>query len=412
MAADDSTGVAQEPAWLASDPGARVQIMEGRVATLESTHGRDSVEALSARNELAMAYNGIGEVQKALTVLEENSKRFRETVGDSLETLTAETNLAVAYHSGGRLAEATALLERTLPKLVEIAGPHAVTTLAAQNNLASLLRSLGDTDRAIALLQDTVEGYEQALGKLHPDTLAARNNLASVHLAKGDLEKALNLSEKASEGYRAVLGEGHPDTLRALNNLAVIYGRAGQPDKAVGLHKAVLDERRSQQGDTHSDVVRAVNNLAKSYLQSGKSDKALGVLKESLAAMNRENLEGDEEKLPTRLRILAILLQLNRKEELISFYQGEFSEDKISRLGLEGHAAMLAAGGLIFALAGRGAEGATFLERSADLVDGKPNLPTKGGLLEQMLSLVEQTILNKPAKQVAESKIRGGLNAT
>lgn len=62
---------------------------------------------------------------------------------DHTNTLTARRNLAIAYEWAGRLDEAIPLFEETLTACVRVLGPDHPTTLTVRNNLADARRSAG-----------------------------------------------------------------------------------------------------------------------------------------------------------------------------------------------------------------------------------------------------------------------------
>ena len=85
----------------------------------------------------------LGMPQLALT-LTDSVTRAGDTLGpDHPSTLTARNDLAGAYQDTGRLNEAIALYEQTLEDRTRILGPHHPDTLISRNNLASAYRAAG-----------------------------------------------------------------------------------------------------------------------------------------------------------------------------------------------------------------------------------------------------------------------------
>ncbi|MET8702678.1 tetratricopeptide repeat protein, partial [Kitasatospora sp. NPDC004723] len=128
-------------------------------------------------------------------------------------TLTARNNLATAYQEAGDLDRAITLYEATLAQHELILGDTHPNTLVIRNNLALAYREAGDLDRAVPLLEATLAQHELILGDTHPNTLAARNNLAAAYREAGDLDRAITLYEATLAQHELILGDTHPNTL-------------------------------------------------------------------------------------------------------------------------------------------------------------------------------------------------------
>ena len=120
-----------------------------------------------------------------------------QVLGDTHpDTLTARNNLATAYQDAGRLDEAIPLFERTLADSERLLGDTHSDTLASRNNLALAYQNAGRADEAIPLFERTLADSEQLLGQAHPDTLTARNNLALAYQDVGRADEAIPLFER------------------------------------------------------------------------------------------------------------------------------------------------------------------------------------------------------------------------
>ena len=73
--------------------------------------------------------------------------------GTHPDTLTARNNLATAYQDAGRLEEAIALLERTLTDAEHVLGGTHPDTLGSRNNLATAYQDAGRLDEAEDLIR-------------------------------------------------------------------------------------------------------------------------------------------------------------------------------------------------------------------------------------------------------------------
>ena len=68
---------------------------------------------------------------------------------DHPETLLSRNNLAIAYQGAGRVDEAITLYEQTLAARERVLGPDHPDTLATHNNLASAYRAVGRTGESL-----------------------------------------------------------------------------------------------------------------------------------------------------------------------------------------------------------------------------------------------------------------------
>ena len=102
------------------------------------------------------------------------------------DTLLTQNNLAPAYQAVGQVDRAIALLEQTLAARAAKLGADHPSTLSTQNNLALAYQAAGRLDRAIALFERTLAARTAKLGADHPRTLTTRFDLAIAYEARGD----------------------------------------------------------------------------------------------------------------------------------------------------------------------------------------------------------------------------------
>ena len=181
--------------------------------------------------------------------LTDSVTRVGDTLGpDHPSTLTARNNLAGAYQTAGRLDEAIPLYEQNLEDRTRILGPHHPDTLTARNNLAYAYHDAGRLNEAIPLHEQNLEDRTRILGPHHPDTLTARNNLANAYHDAGRLNEAIPLHEQTLEDRTRILGPHHPHTLISRDNLADAYRTAGRIEDAEKLFETPSDSENEQDG--------------------------------------------------------------------------------------------------------------------------------------------------------------------
>ena len=220
-----------------SDSGRRRREALDLVEQLRETVGQDHSKTLFSypRTADALAHalqyaTELGDPQAALS-LSDAVDLLDETLGpDHPDTLTARDNLAHAYEFAGRLGEAIRLFERTLADRERVLGPDHPDTLTSRNNLAFAYRSAGRLDEAIDLFERNLEDRERVLGPDHPDTLTSRNNLAGAYRSAGRLDQAIDLFEQTLTETLRVLGPDHPNTRIFRDNLVDAYRAVGRSE--------------------------------------------------------------------------------------------------------------------------------------------------------------------------------------
>ena len=219
------------------------------VTRVGDTLGPDHPSTLTARNNLAGAYQTAGRLDEAIPLYEQNLEDRTRILGPHHpDTLTARNNLANAYHDAGRLNEAIPLHEQNLEDRTRILSPHHPDTLNSRNNLAGAYDDAGRLDDAIELFEQNLKDFENLLGPHHPHTLLSRNNLANAYQAAGRLNEAITLYEQTLEDRTRILGPRHPDTLISHDNLADAYRTAGRIEDAEKLFETPSDSENEQDG--------------------------------------------------------------------------------------------------------------------------------------------------------------------
>ena len=236
-------------------PNKIASVVKDRDYSQEQVLGPDHFDTLTARNNLAGAYEDVGRFGEAIELYKRVLADQEQVLGpDHPDTLTTRNNLAVAYHSAGRFGEAIELCERVLFERERLLGPDHPDTLITRNNLACAYDSAGRFGEAIELYKRVLADQERVLGPDHPDTLTTCNNLAGAYYSVGRFDDAIELFERVLADQERVLGPDHPGTLATRNNLAVAYHSAGRFDDAIELFERVL-------GPEHPLTKRVEKNL-------------------------------------------------------------------------------------------------------------------------------------------------------
>ena len=197
----------------------------------ERVLGPDHFDTLTARNNLAGAYEDVGRFGEAIELYKQMlAERERVLGADHPDTLNTRNNLAGAYYSVGRLAEVLDAWEELLLDCQRVLGPDHPVTLAVLNNLAVAYKSVGRFGEAIELFEQVLAERKRLLGADHPDTLNTRNNLAGAYDSAGHLAEAIDAWEELLPDCQRVLGLEHPLTKLVQKNLEAAKREMNPPD--------------------------------------------------------------------------------------------------------------------------------------------------------------------------------------
>ena len=197
--------------------GISIEILENSIKSLEN----DKI----THEKLDDLPNKIASVVK-----DRDYSQERVSGPDYFDTLTARNNLAGAYEDVGRFGEAIELCERVLADQERVLGPDHPDTLTTRNNLAVAYRSAGRFGEAIELFERVLADRVRVLGPDHPDTLNARDNLALAYDSAGHLAEAIDAWEELLPDCQRVLGLEHPLTKQVEKNLEAAKREMNPPD--------------------------------------------------------------------------------------------------------------------------------------------------------------------------------------
>ncbi|WP_167513597.1 tetratricopeptide repeat protein [Streptomyces bauhiniae] len=265
-----------------------IHILQRAYTGYERILGDSDPSTLTSRNNLANAYEAVGDPTRAITLHEQNLEdRVRILGPDHPNTLVTRNNLASAYQAAGDPARAVALHEQNLEDRIRLLGNDHPDVLTTRNNLAGAYEDVGDPGRAITLHEQNLEDRNRILGSNHPDTLSSRNNLAGAYVNARDPRRAIPLMEQTLDDYVRILGPDHPSTLTSRNNLASAYQAIGESARAITLHEQNFKDRVRILGPDHPDTLITHNNLAGAYVNARDLRRAIPLMQRTLDASAR-----------------------------------------------------------------------------------------------------------------------------
>jgi tetratricopeptide (TPR) repeat protein len=263
---------------------------QGMLVTSAGLLGNGHVNAVTARDRLAAAYESAGRFGDAISVYSTAlADRERNQGPEHPDTLTARGNLARAYSGAGRPAEAVVLYEQVVATAGRQLGPRDPVTLAARAHLAGAYQAAARGKEALTAYQMLLADAERRHGARHQDTLAIRESLAAAFLANGQSKEAIEHYKRFAADTEAAAGRDHPDTIAARASLASAYRRGGKPKDAITLHQRVLADHERIAGPDHPDTITARADLAFAYRSAGQLREAIAAYERTLADRERVN---------------------------------------------------------------------------------------------------------------------------
>jgi tetratricopeptide (TPR) repeat protein len=247
-------------------------------------HGLNHPDTLSIRNNLARAYEEVGDFDRAIRLFEATLASYEWVLGtDHPDTLRSLNNLAHVYLTAGQLGRAIPLFELSLASCERVLGGDHLYTLRTRTNLAVAFLSVGDAARAIPLLEVAIAETERVLGPEHPDLSAEQAKLAAAYKAVGDLGRAIPLFESTLAATEQTFGPDHPSTLQGRINLADAYIVGGDVDRAMPLCKSVLADCERVMSPGHPYFILSRRNLAAAHRAEGDLGQAVPLYEKALA---------------------------------------------------------------------------------------------------------------------------------
>jgi len=267
---------------------AAIVLHQRALDSLVRAGSRHVQDVLSARNNLALAYQAAGDVERAIELFEHLDAEQERILGAAHpNTLASRNSLALAYQAAGKLRQAAELLERTLSESERTLGADHPSTLNCRNTLAVTYKESGEVKRALSLYEQNLAAQERVLGKDHPNTMASRLNLATAYEAAGDVTRAGTLAELIMTDCERVLGVDHPYTLAARNLLGQIRHAAGDLTQSIEVFERTLAEHERSLGNDHPNTLVSRNNLAVAYQAAGDLGQAIPLFEQNRAELER-----------------------------------------------------------------------------------------------------------------------------
>lgn len=229
----------------------------------------------SSYNDIACAYDGLGEYAEALEY-HFKALNIREKVlgKEHPQTASSYHNIGSVYLHQGDLDHA---LEYNL-KALNIDEKHDKDGLESANSyisLGSIYEGKGDNYKALEYYQKALNIYETVLGEDNVSTIKSNYSIGMIYNNQGYYDKALEYYQKALDSQEKTLGKNHTETAISYFTIGLVYQNLGNYDKALEYIFKALEIQDNQSDKQFSEIANLYNAIAGIYYSQSDFNKAL-----------------------------------------------------------------------------------------------------------------------------------------
>ncbi|MEM9300525.1 MAG: serine/threonine-protein kinase [Pseudomonadota bacterium] len=275
------------------DPG--LPLAESASALLTEALGEAHPRTLAARHAEARFHLYSANFARAIEILEPTFEARRRVLGDAMDTMSTLHNLAYAYAGAGEVERALNLDLVQLEIVERLSGKGSPEALTTMISVGHGYYSAGRLDEALAIFREVYEGQRAHLGERHPTTLSALHNYATLTRQTGAVEEAEARYRELVQLRREVLGDRHAQTLNSIHNLGELYLLLERPEDAAPHIEAALAGRREALGPGHPDSIESLVALTRLRLQQERPADARAAA-EAAESLAREHLPPEAEQ--------------------------------------------------------------------------------------------------------------------
>ena len=138
---------------------------------------------MNATFELAVIYDELGKLEKAVPLYEEVLRKRKETLGpDHRDTLKVMSYLAIAYSENKRLEDALPLFREVFERRKNKLGPENQGTLKSMYALALAYKVMNQLEDSLSLFKELLALTEkrEPLPKGYPQVSETKDRIAEI----------------------------------------------------------------------------------------------------------------------------------------------------------------------------------------------------------------------------------------
>ena len=306
----------------------REAIDDSESAVAERFEDQPLVEA-AIRTTLGLAYDGLGEYEKASSQFDRSFELRRALLGERHpDTLEAMLGQVTQDYNGGRFEEGLRRAQLLAEYSEQSLGNEHPTSAQALNVLALLTGTVRDPLDEIELLERAAEAHRAAFGDDHVDTLAVLNSLAISYDNLGRHDDARRLFGEVLATRLRVLPRLHPGTLVTRISLGTNSMYRGDLEEAARTFEEALADMDRVLGPEHRFTTSTVSLLAQVRARQGDLEGALEMAERVLAVQLRTLPAGNRELDSNRVFVMNLYSRLGRHEEAVDVAEQLLREER------------------------------------------------------------------------------------
>ena len=298
------------------------ELLERGVERVRSELSDDSVTRTRLLEVLGQAYNGLGQADKGIPLLEEALSDRRARLGERHpETVEAMRTLGFALAEDGRLERAAPLVEESLALAEELYGSDSPELADYRFALGALRHAEGNYEQQESVFRRLVEDLRS-----HGETESSRLSLALGRLSValdwlGRDAESLEIQAEALEMAEVTIGPAHPHTASLRNNLGLRLAEAGDYDGAVAYLIRALEVLENRPDLHEKELVAPLSNIGRVLVSQGDILGARPYVERAAAIARRIHPPEDFTRIGAEINLATVELELGRLEAATSIYR-------------------------------------------------------------------------------------------
>lgn len=369
----------------------------------------DSRDVLSAKHQLGMFYQDMGDHKRALEMMQQCYEKRKELFGESdADTLASQLYIGDYMLTLSRPGVALEMLTSCLAlhdarEKEDDYDPEA---------RLKCLRGIGKAQQKLGMSKDAVEtlktvlnttianAKEEKLREDHPITLSARLDYAEALVDCGRRTAVEKLKLNAiMNRQKTIHGVDSPETHALMDRYVELLTKLGKHKDSLQQNLEVVSEKAATLGPQHPGTVKSTFTLAATYIELGKIRELKELRLEDILADQEQRLTKTHPTTITSVvKLAAIYQSLGRYEDALALFQRCYDVRQVS-LGLEHELTLGIANNIAIVLdtMGKYEEALKMYEDTCDVhirTQGETSVNTLGVMLN--LGQIYQRIGNLP----------------
>ena len=271
---------------------------------------------------LGKAYDGHGDQEKGIPLLEEVYRERREHLGeDHPRTFESMRTLGYALLNDGRWEEAAPLIEQAAAfaeQQVDPQDPELIDYLFALGLLRKAEADYGAQEVIFRRIVDLLRGQSAE----PTSTLALALGELSVALDfQGRDPESLEVQRKALAMSEGTMGEAHPYSATLRNNLALRLSEAGDKDQAEIYLRKTLELYKARPGIHERELIAPLSNLGSMLMGAGDFAGARPYVERAAEIARRTNPRENYTRIGAEINLASIQREAGRLQEAESMFR-------------------------------------------------------------------------------------------